>query len=369
MALVVRNKNNSIVPAAKMALAIGTQQLLNNKWMVWDGIKWVLRKTWNRMRRDAVAHPGAFAGSMAAPVAISRTIKGSRPKFSRSSGSVTVTHRELLVQVNNTSAFLVNGGQRSNVYRVNPSNGLLFPWLSTIATNFDQYKFNSVALEYIPLCATTETGRVAMYFDKDSQDPEPSDRVELANMAHLNENAPWAEGRLRVPIDNIKRFTNDSNTSDPKLVDLGQVGFATYGGGGTNPAGDIFVSYTVTFFEPQPSAGLVQTVQTGVGAQNFGPGYVVTSNTSTDFQITFRGPGTYLVALSHRAATFGSLTGSNGADISSQTTLQAGVFAFMSIVIVVIPTAGGRLNYTGTGFTEYTLQVVRARVTNNANQI
>ena len=369
MALVVRNKNKSIVPIAKMALAVGTQQLMNNKWMVWDGIKWVLRKTWNRMRnRDLVAHPGALPGSVAAPVAISRTITGSRPKFTRSQGSVTVTHRELVAQISNTSALQVNGGQIPNIYRLNPSNGLLFPWLSTMAANFDQYRFNAVHLEYVPLCATTETGRVAMYFDKDSQDPEPRDRVELANMAHLNEGSPWAEGRLRVPIDNVKRFTNDSNTSDPKLLDLGQIGFATYGGGSANPVGDIFISYTVTFFEPQPSAGLVQTLQTGTGAQNFGPGYVIATNTPTLFQLIFRGPGTFLVALSHRAATFGALSAVN-CDISSQTTLQAGVFAFMSIVIVVVPAAGGRLEYTGTGFTEYTTQVVRARVANNANQI
>lgn len=373
MALVLRNNNLALSKVAKKALqspAVAQVGTIMGK-LIWNGVQWVSKKAYNRMlkRKDIVAHPGTLPGAIAAPVAITRQIVGSRPRFRKGTGSVTVTHRELIGSFSNNSTLLVNGGVTGNVYRVNPSNGNLFTWLNTLAANFDQYKFDSLALHYVPLCATTETGRFAMYFDKDSQDTEPADRIELANTAHLKETAPWAEAILNIPVDNIKRFTNDSNTSDPKLLDLGQVGVAVYGGSTSNVVGDVFITYTITFFEPQPSAGLVQTLQTGTGATNYGPNYVVVVDTTTSSVITFRSPGVYLVSQNQRDTSFTSVTIGANLLLNSNLLLQSGTSAYMAVYNVTAQAPGATLTFNGVGFGNRTTHVVRARVGNNANLI
>ena len=64
------------------------------------------KDAWNYMTAGGVpsgiVHSGGMKGAIMAPVAVTRQLRGSKPKFSgRTSGSVTVSHRELITQVNN----------------------------------------------------------------------------------------------------------------------------------------------------------------------------------------------------------------------------------------------------------------------------
>ncbi|BBD13996.1 p41 protein [Gentian virus A] len=382
MALVATNNNRAVMAkAARQVLpALGAMAVSGTgQQMMWNGFKYVAAKgfelgasAYKKMKgkknkqRDMVAHPGTFPGSFAAPVAVSRIVRGSKPKFSRSKGAVTISHRELVGQFSNSAALVVNGGVTGNLYRVNPSNPLLFPWLQTLASNFDQYKFDNLRLQFVPMCASTETGRVAIYFDKDSQDPEPIDRIELANMRHLSETAPWCEASLQIPCDGVKRFMNDNTTVDPKLVDLGQVGLATYGGAGTNAVGDMFIHYTVTFFEPQPSSGMIETDQSGLGSVDAGPLFTSVVTTTTTTTLTFRSPGTYLIAMTQRCLTFTGVT-PIGVTFNSNTNTTAAGTNYAAIYNITVPVPGAQLQFVGTGFGNYTLQVARARITNTAN--
>lgn len=364
------------MPAVKAAgAAIGSMMVSpTGARLFWTGADWVLKKTWQKLknqlknrRTDIVTHPGTFAGAIAAPVAITRVVRGSRPKFIRSKGAVTISHRELVGQFNNSAGLVVNGTVGGSIYKLNPSNSLLFPWLQSIASNFDQYKFDNVRLQFVPMCSTTETGRVALFFDKDSQDPVPADRVELANMAHLRETAPWAESTLNIPTDAIKRFTNDNTTADQKLVDLGQIGLATYGGSGTNPVGDMFIHYTVTFYEPQPSAGVMETEQTGVGASGAGPDLISTGGDAISTVIGFKSPGTYIMTVEQRNTTVTGPVATN-CTVNSSATAQAAGF-YISVVNVTVSIPGAFLQYNGTGFGNRTINVARARVTNRVDII
>nr|AXP98803.1 coat protein [Elderberry aureusvirus 1] len=377
MALVVRNPNLALTPAMKAAggqvvMQIGTMMIKKGKQMFWNGVRWVTRQAYNAMvnggTRRGITQAGALTGAVVAPVAVARIVRGSKPKFRKGVGSVTISHRELLGQWNNSPGLVVNQGVADNIYRVNPSNGVLFPWLQTLASNFDQYTFGNVSLQYVPLCSTTETGRVAMYFDKDSQDLEPADRVELASMAHLTETSAWAEATLNIPTDGLKRFTDDSATADPKLLDLGQIGVATYGGSGTNPVGDIFIRYTITFHEPQASSGLVSTIQTGTGSVNSGPTIVSVSGSDTSTTVTFRGPGTFYVNMGQRATALANVGNSAGTTVSSITNASNGTI-YTSTCVIIVNTAGGTITYTGTAFGNYTLNVTRTKRVTRTNII
>lgn len=201
-------------------------------------------------------------------------------------------------QVVTTADLQVNGGISGNLLKVNPLNGILFSWLPTIAAGYDQYTFNRLMLHYVPLCATTATGRVAMYWDKDSTDSEPTDRVELANQATLKETAPWAEATLTIPTDRVRRFCDDSAVADRKLIDLGQLGVATYGGTGI-VAGDVFVAYSVTLHFPQPLATLMDTTRINTSnavITNVGPQYTkVDIVAGNKWSVSFRGVGKFVL--------------------------------------------------------------------------
>nr|WOC94069.1 coat protein [Krkavce tombusvirus 1] len=372
MSMTRRNNNSAIMAAGAASVAHYLGEVAfssTGKKLIWDGVKYIGSKLWNRRNRnnklkDAVGHPGAYAGAVAAPVAISRIIRASKPKFVKSKGSVTIIHRELIGQFDTSVGLVVNSGISGNLYRVNPSNAVLFPWLQSIASNFDQYKFERVRLQYVPLCGTSTTGRVALYFDKDSQDAEPGDRVELANMAHLTETSPWAEASLNLPIDNTKRFLNDSATTDTKLIDLGQVGIGTYGSSSVAAAGDVFIHYAVTFYEPQPSSGMMATVRfINDDVFKTGPGIYTTAFSTTALGISFNAPGTYYITIVMPATTIVGDGITTGVVANSHHNVFSTAL-FTTIWNITVNSIGAGIAVTGTGFTNVTINATRAKKDN-----
>nr|AAB26100.1 coat protein [Pelargonium leaf curl virus]QWC36205.1 coat protein [Pelargonium leaf curl virus] len=380
MAMVRRNNNTSIIPVTGMQLAtiVGTavagavgNVVKNNGGAIARTAVGFGKQVVKRFRRrkgggnqQMIQHVGGTGGAIMAPVAVTRQLMGSKPKFTgRMSGSVTVTHREYLTQVNNTTAFAVNGGIVDNLLQLNPLNGTLFAWLPAIASNFDQYTFNNVVLHYVPLCATTEVGRVAMYFDKDSEDVEPADRVELANYGVLKETAPWAEATLNIPCDRIKRYCDDSATVDHKLIDLGQLGIATYGGSGTNAIGDVFISYSVTLYYPQPTNSLLSTRRldlTGASLNGNGPGYIIVSRTPTVISMTFRSTGTFVLTGAYRCLTASTLGLTGNVNVNSITVLDTLGLATSFIINCTVSSLPSVVSFTSTGITSATINCVRA---------
>nr|CAC79221.1 coat protein [Tomato bushy stunt virus] len=388
MAMVKRNNNTGMVLATpKQLLALGAAAgatalqgfVRSNGAAFVEGVVDVGKRVYKAVKRrggkkqQLINHVGGTGGAIMAPVAVTRQLVGSKPKFTgRTSGSVTVTHREYLSQVNNSTGFQVNGGIVGNLLQLNPLNGTLFSWLPAIASNFDQYTFNNVVLHYVPLCATTEVGRVAIYFDKDSEDPEPADRVELANYSVLKETAPWAEAMLRVPTDKIKRFCDDSSTLDHKLIDLGQLGVATYGGAGTNAVGDLFISYSVTLYFPQPTNTLLSTRRldlAGTLVTASGPGYILLSRTPTVLTMTFRATGTFVVSGAYRCLTATVLGLAGGVNVNSITVVDnigTDSAFFINCTVSNLPSV---ITFTTTGITSATVHCNRATRQNDVSLV
>lgn len=386
MSMVRRNNNTGMIPVStKQLLALGAAAgatalqgfVKNNGMAIVEGAVDLTKRAYKAVRRrggkkqQMINHVGGTGGAIMAPVAVTRQLVGSKPKFTgRTSGSVTVTHREYLSQVNNSTGFQVNGGIVGNLLQLNPLNGTLFSWLPAIASNFDQYTFNSVVLHYVPLCATTEVGRVAIYFDKDSEDAEPADRVELANYSVLKETAPWAEAMLRVPTDKVKRFCDDSSTLDHKLIDLGQLGVATYGGAGTNAVGDLFISYSVTLYFPQPTNTLLSTRRldlAGALVSFPGPGYLLVSRTPTVLTMTFRATGTFVVSGVYRCLTATVLGLAGGVNVNSITVVDnigTDSAFFINCTVSNLPSV---MTFTSTGITSATIHCVRATRQNDVS--
>jgi hypothetical protein len=348
--------------------------MVDNREAIWNGVKWI----WSKLPKGKrgkngngalISHPQAQPGAIAAPIAYAYPVRGRKPKFQTSKGSVRVSHREYVSVLSGTSGeFLRNNGTGpSNDYSINPLNPFLFPWLVNIAANFDQYRFRSLRFEYVPLVNTTTNGRVALYFDKDSEDPGPDDRSALANYSHLSEISPWAVTRLSVPADNVKRFMNDNLTADPKLVNLGKFGWVAYSGP-SSEWGDIFVEYTIDLIEAQPTSPILESLfRNSVDNSIIRAGLPyftleVASATSLIYQA--RVPGTYIVNIIFNNTVAGiaaSITG-GGTINSSFGVSSIGRSSYTANVTIRV---NANLTLSGlTGVTNAQIFVVRASLDN-----
>lgn len=302
------------------------------------------------------------------PVAKTKQVFAKGPVMkTNANGGWETSRRELITTIKNSTTYQVNGGVSGLVYRMNPTFGSTLTWLPSVASCFDMYIFRKLELEFVPLTGTQEKGRVALWFDKDSEDAPPADRVELASMGVLAETAPWDPITLRIPTDNVARFClgTGSNT-DAKMIDLGQVGYSTYSGSSTDEIGDLFAVYTVELFYPQPASSLVQTLSIDANLARtveVGPIYFNTSRTSTVNDTKFSTPGTFIVVVAGRATTYASEAAIGSAVINSPTVTSSSS-GFTGVYNVTCTRAGDGLRINGTGFTGSMTTAVRARIAN-----
>lgn len=383
MAMVKRannnNSNKAIVPYGPILKTLGplaANKAVEYAPVVINGVTKLTksaRRLLGKGNENITFTSGAFPGSVSAPVAISRRIAGMQPRFKQVAGSIHITHRELVTSILPSGDMLVNNGVTAvGAYRINPGNATLFTWLPTLGLNFDMYKFTKIRFHYVPTCATTSTGRVALVWDKDSQDPLPVDRSALSAYTHSAESAPWADNMLVIPCDNIKRFINDGNATDKKLVDFGQLFFATYSSSGSVPLGDIYVEYGVEFTEAQPAASQVQyferTLAAGLtGLFTRGANYVsdvdVETPNNTSCEINVNVPGTFLFTLVINATTVTNISiGGNstprGSILGAGTT--TGVFTGV-IASSGVPNSVGSITVNGlVGLTRLRCTITRA---------
>jgi len=258
----------------------------------------------------------AIGGVTTAPVAISRNInRQSKPKMRLRGDSILVTHSEMLGAINSGSPTSNVTAFRCVGYRANPGMANIFPWLSSMAVNYEKYRFTSLSFTLVPLVSTVYNGRIGVGFDFDSSDAAPGNRQEFYALSTHCENMPWQGCTVRVKCDNIFRFTGTHVAADNKLIDLGQVIVMSdsISNGATISAAlplyDLIVDYTVELIEPQQAlfatqlysttASLVSGVPLGTGVDLtgvYGP-TVATGTTVTNSVVTFNLPaGVFLVS-------------------------------------------------------------------------
>lgn len=171
-------------------------------------------------------------------------------------------HREYLgdVQTGSAGAFNINN------YYINPGLPSSFPWLSQIASNFEQYRFNGLVYEFKSTSAdalnstNTALGVVIMVTDYNAGDDNFGNKQEMEN--HEFASSARQSCSMLHPIECKKSQTPVSELyirngpvpsgEDPRLYDLGNFQIATQGQQGSSVnIGELWVTYEVEFFKPQ----------------------------------------------------------------------------------------------------------------------
>jgi len=218
-------------------------------------------------------------------------------------------------------------------FPVNPGQAATFPWLSSIAKNFDKYEFDSLAFVYkrevSEFAANGVTGKVIMWFDPSPTDPAPTTKQQMEDSEPHCDCMPCENMRLVVPREILQRF-NDARfvrpgqqpaNTDLKTYDIGTLYVACQGTAANTAVGELHVEYQLRLREPVllalgGTAGTLQgaggglaaatpfgnaAVQTGpytlgaVGNLVSGTGFLIGSELSVTFDIT--GTGITLVGL------------------------------------------------------------------------
>lgn len=183
----------------------------------------------------------------------------------RSNGrSTRIHHRELLGTVNGSTAFAV---QRSIV--INPALSASFPWLSTQAVGWEQYRFHSLKFEYITRCATTTIGSVILAPDYDSLDAAPSSELAATSYRDATEDAPWKDQCAHLDPTAMqpmgpRKYTRSGAVAsgDLKTYDGGVMHVCTVEQANSDGIGKLWVEYDVELFVPQTSSGQASSPST-----------------------------------------------------------------------------------------------------------
>jgi len=217
--------------------------------------------------------------------------------------SVTLRHREYIGEI--TSSI----GYSANQYQINPGLSTSFPYLSTIASCFQEYKFKGLVYQFKSTGATslvsganTAMGNVMMVAQYRADAPVPTSKVELLNEMWATDCKTSEDCILPIecaPRENpmsVQYIRTGPPTGDIKLFDLCTLTVATQGSQGANIVGELWASYEIEFYKPKvsPTGGVLSAghwrAAGGVGGSQFGTSSSITLvNDTTGFIITSAG--------------------------------------------------------------------------------
>jgi len=203
-----------------------------------------------------------------------RSVMSAVPRFKKlASGAVEISHTEYLTDLNGqTGSF-----QIPFTYSINPADPTAFPWLSTIARQFETFEIVDLRYRYDPSCPTTTGGFLMIGVDYDVSDAAPVSKQQLMNFKGTAKTVPWEPMVMHVSKSDAgvfkRRFTNYLNISSSNQdIKMYYMGIAYIGNGQqANNAflGELYVDYTVRLYTPQQGTnpqGIVAGTVAGGGS-------------------------------------------------------------------------------------------------------
>lgn len=187
-------------------------------------------------------------------------------------GALTVKRCEYIQDITGFNVFT------NTNWVLNPGNPTLFPWLSQIAQNYDEYQFNQLVFEYrsvtAVLSSTATIGTVIMTCNYNVTAPnftqkQPMMEYDSARSCNINENLFFGvecdpRKNSGSGIMDITTSTNVHDVSfgqDPKTYFLGNMQIAIVGTPATGQVGELWVHYNVTLRKPRMYSTLGNGIQ------------------------------------------------------------------------------------------------------------
>lgn len=270
-----------------------------------------LRSRQKQKLKRGRARNGYNVSSSRAPVAMSTRMDYVEPRISsrsRKQGMVqcTIRHREFISSISGSVNFV------DTAFAVQPGLSSTFPWLASMAINWENYHMNAIQFRYVSRSSTAFTGSVIMAPDYDSSDSQPTTYQEISTFQNSISDAPWKDivcrlsprSTMLVGQNRYIRSGPLGPNQDVKLYDIAVLNLATVGQSDTAVIGELWVEYNVTLLVPNVQViTQVSNLSSGqvVGATNFATTALmgtVQAGSSGNVVITFVGNVVTLTNLS-----------------------------------------------------------------------
>lgn len=176
-------------------------------------------------------------------------------------GPVTVRNKEYLGQVTASSQFSIQ-----NRMAINPGNRSTFPWLSQIAANFSQYRFEGLSFHFVStsgnITTTQALGEILMAVDYNPVGQEITTKAQMLATPFASSKAPCADSECPVEcapqqmMNGGLLYIRDSvpANQDLRFYDLGEFVLASNGQSSTvngQVLGELWVTYQCALYKPQ----------------------------------------------------------------------------------------------------------------------
>jgi len=186
---------------------------------------------------------------------------GEVPHFTNQPDKTVIKHREFVANVKSSGTTFTN-----KTYDINPGNELLFPWLSGVARNYQQYKILGMVAVYKPLtsdyAAGGGMGQVILATNYNVNDLPYTSALQMENSEYAVAVKP-SKGALH-PIEcatalrrNDPFYVYDpaadsGSTSDKRFYDMGKLQVATEGlsTAADVTIGQLWVTYEIELLKP-----------------------------------------------------------------------------------------------------------------------
>lgn len=183
-------------------------------------------------------------------------------KVRNTSSGVIISHREYVGDVTSTSIF------HNNTFFINPGMPQLFPWLSKVAQNFEEWVprgmlgyFKSTSSDaVVSTNANAALGAITIATDYNAMNPPMGSRLQMENYEYAVSGKPSLD--LMHPIECSKRqnplstlyirTTPPPDNADLRLYDLGLLQIATEGmQAAAGICGQFWITYEIELRKPK----------------------------------------------------------------------------------------------------------------------
>jgi len=237
------------------------------------------------------------------------------PTFSKDGRrAIRVTEREYIGDVTASGALVSSATAFNNVgYRLNPGLSGTFPWLSTVAQQFEEYQMMGCVLEFVSTSSeyngtSQALGTVIMSTDYDPVDSNFTSKIQMENEDYANSTKSSESAIHGIecdPRDRANRLYKIRSSAVPTGAvigdyDIGNFQIATQGmsTSGVN-VGELWISYDVLLYKKnlyggqlgnnvltafcKGSTGITTSQYFGTDTINYGSLYVVATGTTITF--------------------------------------------------------------------------------------
>lgn len=171
------------------------------------------------MRKQGIPNNLSLSSGNAPAARSFKTTMRSAQYYHAEGGGLGLVRREYITDVlASNTAFAFNS---TVIQGLNPGNPSLFPWVSTMAVNYGEYRFKKVQFSFCSEVSSATGGSFSIGATSDPTDPQPNSKTAIYQYKNSTRCNLWENCTFDVPplmLRRLNRFIVSTKSTDRKSV-------------------------------------------------------------------------------------------------------------------------------------------------------